>query len=183
MHDYFILKKQIGEMIKEIIQTKKLTQQEQFQLFEWGKDIFGSDSQNLSWRPMELHFIFKVGGNSVGHLGLIREQISVEGVPFDIAGVGDVVTIPEMRGKGIARKLMAQATAFFFEEWKVDLGVLFCFERLVPYYQSLGWEIFHSPVYVLQPSGQIRFPNQVMTLREKDFFLNKGLIEINSFPW
>lgn len=179
---FFVWNLQFEEMKEELIQTKTLSEQEHIQLFEWGTDIFGGSAQNLTWRPMELHFILKIEGNSVGHLGLIREQIIIDSKIYEVAGVGDLVTIPQMRGKGVARKLMNHATAFFFKEWKVDAGVLFCFERLVDYYHAMGWEIASNPVYVIQPSGKIRFPNQIMIFRGAGIAWREGTIEIGH-PW
>jgi len=170
-------------MKEALIQTKALSKKEQSQLFEWGSDIFGGDAQNLTWRPMELHFILKIEGNSVGHLGLIREQIEVDGKMYDVAGVGDLITIPEMRGQGVARRLMIHATDFFLNDWKVEAGVLFCFERLVDYYQSMGWELASNPVYVNQPSGKIRFPNHMMIFPGAGRAWTEGTIDINSHPW
>jgi predicted GNAT family N-acyltransferase len=170
-------------MKEEIVQTETLTNDEQQQLFGWGIDVFGGDAQNLTWRPMELHFVMKINEQAVGHLGLIREQLAIGGKLFDIAGVGDIITIPEMRGKGIAQKLMSHAINFLFREWKVDAGILFCFEKLVPYYQSLGWKIVNNPVYVLQPSGQVKFPNQLMVFTAEGKKWPEGIIEISSLPW
>ncbi len=170
-------------MKEEIVQAKTLTNEEKQQLFGWGTDIFGGDVQNLSWRPMELHFILKINGKAIGHLGLIKEQLVIGDKHFDIAGVGDIITIPEMRGKGIAQKLMNHAINFFIKEWKVDVGVLFCFERLVPFYQSLGWEMANNPVYVLQPTEQIKFPNQLMIYISEGKKWPAGTIEISSLPW
>lgn len=132
---------------------------------------------------MELHFILKFGGDSVGHLGLIREQIEIDGKMYDVAGVGDLVAIPQMRGKGVARRLMNHATDFFLKEWKVDAGVLFCFEKLVEYYQAMGWEIASNPVYVLQPSEKIRFPNKMMNFLGAGITWREGIIDINGHPW
>ena len=96
-------------MTERIVQTETLTGEEKKQLFGWGENIFGGNIHNLSWRPMEQRFILKIDEESVGHLGLIREQLVIDGVAFDIAGVGDVVTIPEMQRKGVARKLVNHA--------------------------------------------------------------------------
>lgn len=170
-------------MTGKIIQTETLSPEEHKQLFEWGEDIFGGNLKQFSWRPMEQRFILKIDGESIGHLGLIREQLVVDGEQFDIAGVGDVVTIPSMQRKGVAGKLMHHAIDFFLNEWKVDAGVLFCLERLVPYYQSLGWQIANNPIFVMQPTGQIRFPNCMMVWPTKRKGWIKGEIRTNSLPW
>lgn len=170
-------------MTEEIVQTETLTPEEQIQLFEWGDNIFGGNGQNLTWRPMELRFILKINGEPVGHLGLIREQLVINGIQFDVAGVGDIVTIPAMQRKGVARRLMKYAVDFFLNEWKVDAGILFCSERLVPFYQSQGWQIANNPVFVKQPSGQIRFTIQMMVWQTKSKTWPEGTIRIDSLPW
>jgi GNAT superfamily N-acetyltransferase len=170
-------------MTGKIIQTDTLTPIEEKQLFEWGDDIFGGDELGLSWRPMELRFIQKIDGESVGHLGLIKDQIEVDGKLFNIAGVGDIVTIPEIRGKGVAKKLLNHSMDFFINEWKVDAGVLFCFDSLVPFYQACGWQIANNKVFVMQPSGQIQFPNQLMVYPAEGIIWPEGTIYLNCLPW
>ena len=170
-------------MTEEIVHTETLTPEEQIQLFGWGDNIFGVNEQNLSWRPMELRFILKINGEAVGHLGLIRDLLVIDGIHFDIAGVGDIVTIPAMQRKGVARRLLNYAVDFFLNEWKVDAGILFCSERLVHYYQSQGWQIANNPVFVKQPSGQIKFPIQMMVWPTKSKTWTEGTIRINSLPW
>jgi GNAT superfamily N-acetyltransferase len=170
-------------MTGKIIQTDTLTPIEEKQLFKWGNDIFGGDELGLSWRPMELRFIQKIDGESVGHLGLIRDQIELNGKTLKIAGVGDIVTIPEVRGKGIAKKLLKHSMEFFIDEWKVDVGILFCLEQLVPFYQSCGWKTANNEVYVMQPSGQIKFPNSLMVYPAEGIVWTEGTINLSCLPW
>ena len=56
-----------------------------------------------------------------------------------------MVTIPAMQRKGVARKLMHHATDFFLNDMESGCRRYFCLERLVPYYQSLGWQIANNP--------------------------------------
>ncbi len=170
-------------MSEKIKHTKTLTKEEQRQLFGWGDDIFGGVEQNLSWRPMELRFILEIDGKAVSHVGLIKDEILVGNKAILIAGVGDIVTIPAMQGKGVARKLMNYAHHFMLNEWQVDFGVLFCFERLVPYYKSLGWEEASNSVSVMQPSGMTRFPNRMMVFPVTRKTWPSGTIRLNCLPW
>jgi GNAT superfamily N-acetyltransferase len=119
-----------------------------------GKDIFGAESLNLHWRPKELHLLLYARGKAVSHVGLLKHTISVEGHFVTVGGVGGVVTIPEMQKRGYAWLLMQHA-AKLFGELQVDAGLLFCLQRMIPFYESLGWEIVGHPVMIEQPDGKI----------------------------
>jgi GNAT superfamily N-acetyltransferase len=170
-------------LAEEIRQTYTLPDEEKQRLYGWGEDIFGAASLNLKWRPKSTHFLFYDGGLTVSHVGLLRHEVSVAGRPVLVAGVGGVVTVPEAQGKGIARRLMEHAATFFEREWRVDAGMLFCFERLVPFYRSLGWQIVNSPVFIEQPAGKIESPLLVMVIPCDGGAWAEGPVELNGLPW
>lgn len=170
-------------MIEKIKQTEVLTDEEKQQLFGWGEDIFGVASLNLSWRPKEPHFVLTFDGKAISHVGLVRNELSVGGRFVLVAGIGGVVTVPQMQGKGVARKLIAHVVNFFKQEWKVDAGLLFCLERMVPYYASLGWQVVEESVLIEQPSGKIKAPFPMMVLPCNGKAWPNGIVELNSLPW
>ena len=155
-------------------------------LFEWGQNIFGVEDALLSWRPKDWHFILEVDGRPASHVGLLKHTVSAGGVPVVVAGVGGVVTVGEMQGKGLAHHGMRHAAAFMCEELGVEFGLLFCLDRLVPFYESLGWRRVPDAAEIEQPAGKIEAPFNVMVLpcagaagREWP----AGRIELKSLPW
>ncbi len=170
-------------MVEEIKQTEFLTDEEKQRLFGWGEDIFGVATLKLSWRPKDFHFLLYSDNKPISYVGVRKQVISVNGKPATVGGVGAVVTVPEAQRKGFAGRLMQQAAKFFEREWKVDAGLLFCFPRLVAYYEALGWKEVESPVLIEQPSGKIVPPLCVMVLPLGVEGWSSGSIELRSLPW
>ena len=169
-------------MIKEIRQTDFLSDAENDRLFGWGVDIFGADDLNLRWRPKDVHFLMEVDGEMVSHVGVLKHEVSIVGELLTVAGVGGVVTIPAFQRNGHARELMLHA-AGFLREWQVDAGLLFCLRRRVPYYESQGWQVLKQPVTIVQPSGEIVSPLEVMVLPFGKSSWPDGEVQLNSLPW
>jgi len=167
---------------EEIKLSESFTDVEKQQLFGWADDIFGAASLNLRWRPKELHLLLYARGKAVSHVGLLKHTISVEGRAVIVGGVGGVVTVPEMQKRGYAWLLMRHA-AKLFGEWKVDAGLLFCLQRMVSFYGSLGWQVVGQPVMIEQPDGKIASPLEVMVLPSNGYVWPDGSVELNSLPW
>jgi hypothetical protein len=100
-----------------------------------------------------------------------------------IGGLGGVLTIPEFQARGYAALLVRHATAFLREEWKVDLALLFCVDRMVAYYERLGWRKVECDVLIDQPSGKVPSPFHVMTMSFKAEFDTIAEIDLGSASW
>jgi GNAT superfamily N-acetyltransferase len=153
-------------------------------LFEWGKNIFGVEDALLQWRPKDTHFIFEADGRVASHVGVLKHTVSAGGVPVVVGGVGGVVTVPEMQGRGLARRAMRHAAAFMCEELGVEFGLLFCLDRLKELYESLGWRPVPERIEIEQAAGPIEAPFNMMVLpcggaREWP----RGAVKLNSLPW
>jgi GNAT superfamily N-acetyltransferase len=152
-------------------------------LFDWGEDIFGTQSLNLRWRSKDLHFLIYSDGKLVSHAGILKHVVKINDQPIVVGGLGGVVTLPEAQRKGFARRLVQRCMSFMESEWKVDAGLLFCSPRMVRYYESLGWQVLESPVMIEQPSGKIASPLRVMVLPFGGMNWLPGSVELQSFPW
>jgi GNAT superfamily N-acetyltransferase len=170
-------------MAEEIRQANAITDEESERLFNWGENIFGLEPHTMTWRRKDVHFFMDVDNKPMCHVGILKHEVSVGGRPLTIAGLGGVVTRPEAQGKGYARKLIARAVEFFGQEWKVEFGLLFCLPRLVPYYDSLGWQAIEGPVLIEQPSGQIQMPLPAMVFPCQGRLWPAGEVELRSLPW
>ncbi|MGH9900868.1 MAG: GNAT family N-acetyltransferase [Pyrinomonadaceae bacterium] len=170
-------------MAEEIKRCEALSDAEKQQLFGWGEDIFGVTSLGLRWRPKDLHFLLYRDGSAVSHVGLLRHVVRVGGEPVTVGGVGGVVTIPAAQGKGFARGLLGRAVDFFGREWGADAGLLFCLGRMVPFYESMGWNVVDPPVLIEQPAGKVASPLPVMALPCGGRGWPNGQVELDSLPW
>ena len=169
-------------MPTQIRKTEILSDAEKQQLFEWGDDIFGAASLNLRWRTKTVHFILDIDGLPVSHVGLVKHEIKVGEQTVLVGGVGGVVTLPDWQKHGYARQLIKQAVNVF-EQWRVDAGLLFCFQNRISFYESQGWRLLPGPVMVEQPEGEIASPLEVMVLPIDGYSWPDGDLKLNSFPW
>ncbi len=79
------------------------------------------------------------GDEVIAHLGVVERRVTVGDVPVDVAGLQNVCVLPEHRGRGLCREMLAAAMA----EAKgrgVDFGLLFCVAKTVPVYERCGWQ-------------------------------------------
>lgn len=170
-------------MSENIRFVRELTDAERQRLFGWGEHIFGIEDANYTWRPKELHFILDVDNDPVSHVGLIDHTVSVAGQPVRVAGVGGVATAGDMHGRGYARKTLRHAVKYMCEELKVEFGLLFCLDRLMPFYARQNWQLLHEPVEIDQPSGRMTSPLNVMVLPCGDRVWPAGVTDLQSLPW
>jgi GNAT superfamily N-acetyltransferase len=164
------------------VRTDSLPEEARDALFGWSKDPFQSKASGIAWRPKDHHITMYDGDRAVSHVGLVRAAVSVGGTPLEVGGLGQVVTVPEFQGRGLARKCIVEAVRVLVDEWKLNYGMLFCFSRLKPFYEDLGWRARTGRVWVQQPQGRVMFP--VFSMVEQwGGNWPPGDIEISGFPW
>ena len=79
--------------------------------------------------------------------------------------------------------LVRHAAEFLQREWNVDFALLFCLDRMVSYYERLGFRTVECEVLVDQPAGQIPSPFNVMTRAFNPRFDVIESIDLGSAPW
>jgi hypothetical protein len=65
----------------------------------------------------------------------------------------------------------------------VEFGLLFCLDRLKPFYARQGWQLLHETVEFDQPSGKIVSPLNVMVLPCTGQTWPAGAVDLCSLPW
>lgn len=160
-----------------------LTDEERRTLFMWGENIFGDEDAKYRWRPKDWHFITEEDGRVVSHVGLLKTVVSAGGLDVEVAGVGGVVTVPAAQGRHYVQDAMRHAAEFMCAEWKVESGMLFCLERLVPFYARQGWQLVEEEAEFEQPSGKVVSPFRVMVLTCAGHTWPAGKVEVAGFPW
>ncbi|HWT01758.1 MAG TPA: GNAT family N-acetyltransferase [Pyrinomonadaceae bacterium] len=170
-------------MSETIRVVTELTDEERKRLFGWGEHIFGLEDGKYTWRPKEIHIVLDVDGQAASHVGLIDHTVDVGGQPVRVGGVGGVATNGEMHGRGYARKTLRYAEQFMRDEMKVEFGLLFCLDRLKPFYERQGWQLLTEPVEIEQPAGRMVSPLNVMVLPFGARVWPKGATDLRSLPW
>jgi len=82
-------------------------------------------------------------GLVVAHVAVIDRTILVGDQALRVAGVGNVFTLPEYRGKGLYFKVMKTAMAGARDQG-LDCGLLFCAPRIEKVYAFIGWRTLHD---------------------------------------
>jgi hypothetical protein len=100
-----------------------------------------------------------------------------------VAGIGAVVTVGELHGRGHAQKTLRYAEKYMCEEMRVEFGLLFCLDRLRPFYERQSWQILNDPVEFEQPSGKMISPLNVMSLPCGERVWPAGAVDLRSLPW
>jgi len=168
------------EMIRLV---KELTDEERLRLFGWGENIFGIEDHEFRWRPKDLHFILDVDGQAVSHVGLIDHSVKVGGQPVRVGGIGAVVTAGDVHGRGYAQTTLRYTERYMCEEMKVEFGLLFCLDRLQPFYAKQGWRLLTETVEFDQPTGKMVSPLNVMVLSCGEREWPRGATDLCSLPW
>lgn len=119
----------------------------------------------------------------VSHAAALTHRAGVNGKHVLIGGIGGVVTIPDARRRGYAAMLVRHATGFLRDHWNADLAVLFCIDRMVGYYERLGWRKVSCDVAIDQPSGKVPCPFQVMTIPFKPELDTIEELDLGSPSW
>ena len=170
-------------MSEQIRVVTGITDEERKLLFGWGENIFGIEDNQYQWRPKDLHIILDVDGRAVSHVGLINHTVEVGGTPVRVGGVGGVATNGEVHGRGYAQKTLRFAEKYMCEEMNVEFGLLFCLDRLRPFYERQNWQLLYAPVEFEQPSGKMISPLNVMVLPCSEADWPAGAVNLQSLPW
>ncbi|GGS12874.1 hypothetical protein GCM10010252_60510 [Streptomyces aureoverticillatus] len=137
------------------------TRADQNEILGDGPDPFGVAEAGLTWLPKEEHFGVRVDGRLVAHAGLLRVPVSIGGSEAEVIGVGGVAVAADLRGRGLARAVLAAAL-----DHARTLGprhaLLFCRPPLVALYERLGWRTLEQDVRVEQPGGPVVMPLRTM---------------------
>lgn len=172
-------------MSETIRVATELTNEERQRLFGWGENIFGVEDHKFTWRPKDIHIILDVDGVPASHVGLVEHTVDVGGLPVRVGGVGGVVTAGELHGRGYAQKTLAYAVAYMRDQMRVEFGLLFCLDRLKPFYERQGWRPVTEPIEVEQPAGPIVIasPLNVMALAFDGRAWPVGKTQLRGLPW
>jgi len=148
-------------------------------LFGWGEDLFSVNALGLRWRSKDRHFVLYEDGAPLASASVLRHEVHHR----VIGGLGGVITLPEARGRGLARQVVSRATEFMRDDLGVSFGLLFCLPRLVPFYESQGWTVVEQGVLIDQPGGKVPSPVPVMILPFGDEPWPAERVDLGSLPW
>ncbi|MDI3403689.1 GNAT family N-acetyltransferase [Streptomyces cavernicola] len=166
----------------QAVQLPSYSRAEQVEILGDGDDPFGVAHTGLAWLPKEVHFGIRLDGSLVAHAGLLRLPVTVGDVDTELVGVGGVAVAPDVRGRGLARQVLAAAL-----DHARSMGprhaLLFCRPPLVSLYGRLGWRLLDEEVLVQQHAGVVVMPLRTMWAPlHEDAPWPGGKLRLRSFP-
>ncbi|MGW3507569.1 GNAT family N-acetyltransferase [Streptomyces sp. NPDC000994] len=165
-----------------VVRLTHYTEAEKKEILGDGTDPFGVAYAGLTWLPKEHHFGVRLEGRLVAHAGLLRLPMSIGGDSTEVVGVGGVAVAPDVRGRGLARQVIAAALEHA-RTMGPRHGLLFCRRPLVPLYERLGWQALDQDVHVEQPGGPVLMPLRTMVTPLHDRAgWPAGAVRLLSFP-
>lgn len=122
-------------------------------------------------------------GTLISYTALVIREARHEDRPVLIAGIGGVKTHPAARGLGHATVGIGAALDFAAER-DADFALLVCEPSLVPYYERLGWALFHGTMLTVQNGAKTPFEfNLVMVTSLGSAAPEDGTIDLEGPPW
>ena len=164
--------------------TRELTQEQKDRLWNWSDDIFGANHLQITWRPKEWHILVHDDEDLLmAKASALKHDVLAGGETITVGGIGGVLSLPEARGKGLAQAAMKRAESFMREDLHASFGFLFCFDRLLPFYNRLGWRRLESEVLIEQEDGERPAPLNAMILPLRGQKWPDGRVQLRSLPW
>jgi len=123
-------------------------------------------------------------GEVVAAAGLHWRHARLNGAPVFIGGLGGVMTMPALQGKGLGRIVVKAAMTAFVRECQPAFGLLFCEDKTTRFYSRLGWTRFAGAVTVDQPAGRMAY--RIMTAMVAPLAgqaPTDGHIDLCGLPW
>jgi aminoglycoside 2'-N-acetyltransferase I len=98
-------------------------------------------SRTRAWHgsPPLYSVVLEGAGRVLAHAGIVQRTITVDGAPLRVAGVQNVLVLPERRGQGLSGRVL-QAAMDEARGRGFDCGLLFCVPALGPLYAGGGWQ-------------------------------------------
>jgi len=124
-------------------------------------------------------------GEVIAHIGVVERRLTVGNTPLCVAGIQNVMVLPDHRGRGWIDQVMAQAMAEA-QKRQFDCGLLFCDPALVKTYSRCRWETLDDrPIIRVDDGREQPLPASGLTM----FFplrvrqLPPGTIHLRGNDW
>lgn len=144
-----------------------------------------------SWyggRPDHRLWLEEPDGELVAHLDFGRRVIGVGDRDVLVAGVGEVATRPDRRGRDLGRRLMAELRRVLKAETPVGFGYLGCREEVAGFYERVGWHRIDQRTREIDPSSKqwtiSEGPAFILPATEPlDAWPREGTIDLRGMWW
>lgn len=150
-------------------------------LVGWSERVFPIEGEGKEWSQVGWHLLaFDHDDMPVAHIGYDRFTIMVNDKPLVVLGIGGVVVRPEYQGRGIPGLLFNELHSRVGPDVGVGVYILFCPQRLVPYYQKQGYSQHKSGVTFPQFGTEVE---SIFELLYRSPMPLNGAIKLLTPPW
>ena len=167
----------------DVRRTADLDEAEIATFAQWTGDIFGEEEDKYEWAKPDWHVVVRSEARYVCHAAITERVATVGGESVMLAGIGNLMTPPACRGRGLAAGAMREAAGFMRDTLRVEFGLLLCSADLAPWYCELDWRHVNAPLTFDQPSGRVGWDEEVMVLPCTDRSWPEGPIDLCGLPW
>jgi predicted GNAT family N-acyltransferase len=138
--------------------------------------------QETTWATPDWTILQTENNAIVTFYNIIEREVLLDGSPYKIAGINNVITPPSFRGKGYSSQTLTNTTSFLFDDLQSDHALLLCADAMIPFYNRLGWYTVNSTVYIEQPSGRKVWTANTMLLSPGQA-VTPAVIDLQGTPW
>ena len=137
---------------------------------------------NMKWSTPDWTLFISENDEISTFLNIVIREVDFDGRKVLVAGINNVITPKEFRGKGYASIIMNEAKNFVFDQLKIEHALLLCADSVIPFYKKLDWYQVDSEVFFEQPSGVKLYDSNTMILSRKSI-VSPRKINLNGLPW
>lgn len=121
----------------------------------------------------------------VTHAGVLYRVIQIGETRVPVGAISSVITLPEWRGRGYARAVLAKAAAFVSVWLWAPYVLAICPRQESAFYEKLGWKVARAPIWCEQPGGRIELTEEVAVYLscQGEAAWPGGAIDLCGTPW
>jgi predicted N-acetyltransferase YhbS len=139
--------------------------------------------RETAWAEADWVYLAHEGEDLTAFYFLFERTVRVDGAPRRALGLGNLVTLPSHRGRGMASTLLRQTEGEWFAGNRAELALLLCADALAAYYSKLGWQDLAAPVTFAQPAGPRVWGARCMALTPGREPIHARQIDLGGLPW
>lgn len=146
--------------------------------------LINTPMHGIEWAHAQRRVLLYVDDILCAVAGIHEREVLCNGQKLRVAGIGGVMTKPELQGQGYGKQVMLNLMTLLGTEARCSFGLLFCEDHNVGFYSKLGWILFEGDMVVEQhgKTGPFSFRN-VMVLPLNESAKTTGNIDLCGLPW
>jgi aminoglycoside 2'-N-acetyltransferase I len=123
-------------------------------------EVFEGDFDDHDWEHSlgGIHALAWDDGELVGHAAVVQRRLLHGGRALRTGYVEGVGVRADKRGLRHGLELMTAVHDVI--RLSYEIGALAATDEALPFYESLGWQLWRGPTYALTPGGVVRTPGE-----------------------